>query len=64
MNGNENNVKNTQQGIKLMEMGPRMKLKFISFKEGFGRIEVDEGEEEMKEVRGRMFKKESEQIEE
>ena len=28
-----------------MEMGPRMKLKFISFKEGFGRIEINEDEE-------------------
>ena len=26
-------------------MGPRMKLKFVSFKEGFGKIEDEEGEQ-------------------
>lgn len=31
-------VKENQQGVKLVEIGPRMKLKFLSFKEGFGRI--------------------------
>ena len=31
-------VKENQQGVKLVEIGPRMKLKFMSFKEGFGRI--------------------------
>ena len=28
-----------------MEMGPRMKLKFISFKEGFGKAEEEDEEE-------------------
>ena len=32
-----------QQEVKLIEMGPRMKLKFVSFKEGFGKIEDEEG---------------------
>ena len=26
-------------------MGPRMKLKFVSFKEGFGKIEDDEDQQ-------------------
>lgn len=37
--GNQN-----QQKVKLVEMGPRMKLKFISYKESSGRHEED-GEE-------------------
>jgi len=32
--------------VKLVEIGPRMKLKFVSFKESFGIVEDDEEENE------------------
>ena len=61
-NGTENDIKDGQQGIKLMEMGPRMKLKFVSFKEGYGRIQINE-EEDNEEVKRKMFKKQEDKIE-
>ena len=36
------NTKEDQQEVKLIEIGPRMKLKFVSFKQGFGKVEDDE----------------------
>lgn len=35
-----------QQKVKLVEMGPRFKLKFLNFKEKSGYVEEEEGEEE------------------
>lgn len=42
-----------QQKVKLVEMGPRMKLKFISYKESSGRAEAEgqDGQEEANQLK-------------